>query len=599
MDQNPSPQASVSTRGEICLGVTQSLSGRQWRFRLQDEARAAAIAQRLGLPDSLARILAARGFNDRDADRHFEASLKSWMPDPSTLTGMDEAANRLADAITADEQCAVFGDYDVDGGASAALLARYFRQLGRSLRVYIPDRMIEGYGPNGPAMRQLAAEGIRVVVTVDCGAQAFDALDEARTAGLDVVIADHHLMGTRMPAAVAIVNPNRPDDTSGLGHLCAAGVTFMLLAGLNRELRRRGWFNTSRPEPDLRLYLDLVALATVCDVVPLTGLNRAFVRQGIKILEQGRNHGLTALKSVSGLKGALRAGHFGFALGPRVNAGGRVGRADLGALMLASEDPLFAAEAASELDRYNRERQAIEAYVLDEAMAQMQRREPPTGLAAAWGDGWHPGVVGIVASRLKDRYDLPAAVFALDDTTAKASLRSVSGVDIGGAVVAAREAGLLISGGGHRMAAALSASRDRLDDIVAFLDDHLKPQVAARADRGVYAVDALLGPASFTSALYDSVDRAGPFGSGNPEPIFVVPDARIVHASIVGQNHVSVIAMCGNDRLKGIAFRQADQPLGEALMQKGRPIHLAGRLLLNEWQGERRVELSIEDAAHL
>ncbi len=586
------------TAGPVCLGVTQSLAGKTWRFRLEDAARADDIARRLGLPPALARILAARGFRDDDAGRHFDASLKAWMPDPSSFADMDKAAARIADAIAANEKTAVFGDYDVDGGASSALLARYFRELGRPLRIYIPDRMTEGYGPSAAAMRTLAGEAVTLVVTVDCGAQAFEAFEAAREAGLTVVVADHHMMDARTPHAFAVVNANRPGDSSGLGHLCAAGVTFMLLAAVNRELRRRGWFAANGVgEPDLRRFLDLVAMATVCDVVPLTGLNRAFVRQGLKMMEQTENAGLKALMDLAALKGPMRASHFGFALGPRVNAGGRVGRADLGALMLSTDDADFAVNAAAELDRYNRERQAIEAHVLAEAVEQLDTAGPGAGLAAAAGEGWHPGVVGIVAGRLKDRFDLPSAVFALDETTARASLRSISGVDIGGAVAAAKAEGLLLSGGGHRMAAALSAERGKLSELIAFLDARLTPEVAARPDRGLYAIDALMGPAGMTPDFHDMVERAGPFGAGNPEPVVAVPDARIVEARIVGENHVSVVAMCGSDRLKAIAFRAADRPLGEALLKKGRPIHLAGRLLANEWQGRRIIELSIEDAA--
>ena len=586
------------TAGAVCLGVTQSLAGKTWRFRLDDETRAASIARRLAVPDALARILAARGFVEADADRHFDASLKAWMPDPSSFADMDKAAARLADAIVSGEKAAVFGDYDVDGGASSALMARYFRAVGRDLRIYIPDRMTEGYGPNAKAMRTLAAEGVSLVVTVDCGAQAFDAFEAAKAAGLTVVVADHHMMDARTPSAYAIVNANRPGDSSGLGHLCAAGVTFMVLAAVSRELRRRDWFAASGvAEPDLRKFLDLVALATVCDVVPLTGLNRAFVRQGLRVIEQSSNAGLKALVDLAALKGPMRASHFGFALGPRVNAGGRVGRADLGALMLSSDDPAFAANAAAELDRYNRERQAIEAHVLAEAVEQLESKGPGRGLAAAAGEGWHPGVVGIVAGRLKDRFDLPSAVFALDETTARASLRSIPGVDIGAAVAAAKDAGLLLSGGGHKMAAALSAERGRLAELIAFLDARLAPEVAVRPERGLFAVDAVMGPAGMTPEFHDLVERAGPFGAGNPEPVIVVPDARVVEARVVGENHVSVVAMVGPDRLKAIAFRAADRPLGEALMRKGRPIHLAGKLLANDWNGRRSIELSIEDAA--
>lgn len=586
------------THGAVCLGVARSLAGKSWRFRLDDDARALSIAQRFSLPDPIARVLAARGFDESDSERHFDASLKAWMPDPSSIADLDIAAERLADAIASNERCAVFGDYDVDGGASAALMLRYFRSLGRDLALYVPDRMREGYGPNAAAMQTLAGQGVTLVVTVDCGAQAFDAFEAAAAAKLDVLVADHHLMATRGPRAHAIVNPNRTDDTSGLGHLSAAGVVFMLLAGVNRVLRARSWFAAqNKTEPDLRQFLDLVALATICDVVPLTGLNRAFVKQGLRMIDRGGNAGLAALAAVAGLKSPFRASHFGFALGPRVNAGGRVGCAELGALLLATDDPLFAAEAAAELDRYNRERQAIESHVQEEALRQVESRGTGQGLVAAFGENWHAGVIGIVAGRLKDRHDLPAAVFGLEGNLARASLRSVSGVDVGEAVAAAKEAGLLLTGGGHRMAAGLSADRAKLDAVIAFLDARLAPQVAARADRGVYAIDGIVGPLAMTPALFDAVERAGPFGAANPEPVFVVPDARVIHASIVGENHVSIVAMCGNDRVKGIAFRAADRPLGEALLKKGRPIHLAGCLLANEWQGVRRIELSIEDAA--
>lgn len=586
------------TGGAICLGVTRSTAGRIWRFRLEDDSRATALAQRIGVPEAVARILAGRGFDGPEADRHFDPSLKAWMPDPSSIDGLDAAAARLADAIAANEPTAVFGDYDVDGGASSAMVVRYFRALGRALRLYIPDRLTEGYGPNPAAMRALAAEGVRLALTVDCGAQAFEALAAAAGAGLQVVVADHHLMGAGAPPALAIVNPNQPRDQSGLGHLCAAGVVFMLLAGVNRELRRRGWFAAEGvAEPDLRRLLDLVALATVCDVVPLTGLNRVFVRHGLKMLEEGGNAGLAALARVAGLKDKLRASHFGFALGPRVNAGGRVGRSDLGALLLASDDPAFAEAAALELDRYNQERQAIEAMVLQDALAAVERQGPGRGLVAASGENWHPGVIGIVAGRLKDRYDLPSAVFALEGDLARASLRSVPGVDLGSAVGAAKAAGLLLTGGGHRMAAALTAERGRLGEIVAFLEEALAPEVERRSDRGVFRIDAVVGPLALTPEFYDRIERAGPYGAGNPEPVVAVPDARIVDARIVGQNHVSVVAMCGGARLKGIAFRAAETPLGEALLRRAGALHLAGKLLANDWQGQRRIELSVEDAA--
>jgi single-stranded-DNA-specific exonuclease len=596
MDQD-APSEGVGASPPL-LGVRASLKGLTWVARSGESGAAEDIARAAGLPPLAASILAGRGVRAEDAKRYLDPTIRAWMPDPSVLRDLEAAADRIAKAIMLDEPCAVFGDYDVDGGASAALMARYFKALGRPLRVYIPDRMTEGYGPNPAAMRSLKAEGISLCITVDCGAQAFAALDAAAEEGLSVIVADHHLMGTEVPKALAIINPNRPGDASGLGHLCAAGVVLMLLAGVNRALRRNAWFGAQvTKEPDLRQFLDLVALATVCDVVPLTGLNRAFVKQGLKILANRTNTGLAALLDVSGVT-RVGTGTLGFQLGPRVNAGGRVGQAGLGAALLASEDAGFAQEAAAALDRFNQERQAIEAAVLELAMEQRARIETRAGLAAAWGEGWHPGVIGIVASRLKDRFGRPAAVFAIEGEIAKASLRSVPGVDVGAAVLAVKDEGLLINGGGHKMAAALTARADRVEEIVERLDAILAPRMNTRGNIRRLRIDAVSGPAGLTEELFDTVDLAGPYGAGNPAPLFAIPSVRLVNASIVGANHISItgVGTCGT-RLRAIAFRQAGEPLGNALLARRTPFHLAGTLSANEWGGVRRIELVIEDAA--
>lgn len=590
------------------LGVGRSLTGRRWIPRLGEDRLALQLAQQADIPELLARVLAARGVAPDLCEAHLNPTLKAYLPDPSSVMDMDSAAARIAKAIQSGEQVAVFGDYDVDGATSSALLKRYFESAGAPLRIYIPDRIKEGYGPNAPAFMKLKDLGVSLVVTVDCGTMAHKPLGVAKERGLDVVVVDHHQAEPLLPPAVAVVNPNRLDDTSGLGQLAAVGVVFLLLVALNRTLRAAGWFTEDRPEPNLIDLLDLVALGTVCDVVPLTGLNRALVTQGLKVMGRRTNIGLTALGEVAKLDGAPGTYHAGFLLGPRVNAGGRVGRADLGARLLTTHDAAEAQEISAALDTYNRERQAIEAQVLEEALEQVEgrlrssRANQPPPIVIASAKGWHPGVIGIVASRLKDKYERPTFVIALDGKgEGKGSGRSIPGVDLGRAVTAALEAGLLINGGGHSMAAGLTVDEGKLDALREFLADRVTPDVLAAGEARVLKLDGALTTQAASREMFELLEKAGPYGAGNPEPRFAVPRVRIVRADRVGQNHVRCI-LAGDEggRLKAISFRSADSELGEVLLNGGGAVfHVAGRLRADDWQGRRDVQLQIDDAVRL
>ncbi len=508
--------ADAGPERRIFLGVERSLTGRHWSERLDAAGSnaALAIAQRHQINDIVARVLAGRGIGVDEAPGFLAPSLRALMPDPSVMTDMEAAATRIADAVMAGEQIAVFGDYDVDGASSAALLTRFLRHQGRDPVVYIPDRLFEGYGPNVEALRKLAGEGARLIVTVDCGSTSFDALAEAETLGVDVVVIDHHELGAERPRAVALVNPNRQDDLSGLGHLAAVGVTYMAVVAVNRLLRTRGWYGADRPQPDLLQWLDLVALGTVCDVVPLVGLNRAFVSKGLLTLARRGNRGIAALADVARLGGPATPYHLGFLLGPRINAGGRIGDAALGARLLASDDPAECARIAGELDRLNGERQAMETAMLEEAMAEADAEigggEGPAVLVTA-NRGWHAGVVGLIASRLKDRYQRPAVAIALAaNGVGTGSGRSVAGVDLGLAVRNAVEQGILAKGGGHAMAAGLTVAEARLGDLRAFLEQTLAEKVRAATGSHALAIDAALTARGANLSLIEAVDKSRP-----------------------------------------------------------------------------------------
>jgi single-stranded-DNA-specific exonuclease len=492
---------------------------------------------------------------------------------------------------------AVFGDYDVDGATSSALLKRFFAAVGGKLTVYIPDRMKEGYGPNAPALLKLKREGAAVAVTVDCGITAHEPLRAAREAGLDVVVVDHHMGEPALPPALAVVNPNRLDESSPHRQLAAVGVAFLLVVAVNRGLRAAGWYSDKRPEPDLKQWLDLVALGTVADVVPLVGVNRALVRQGLSVAAGRANIGMAALADMGGLKQAPTSYHLGFVLGPRVNAGGRVGEADLGARLLATGDAEEARRIALHLNDLNRERQEIERRVLEEAVAVVEKSGGPQAVVHVEGEGWHQGVIGIVASRLKDRYARPALVTAIGaDGMGKGSGRSVNGADLGSAVIAARQAGLLVNGGGHAMAAGWTVESGKALDFARFVAERLGGK-DGEPPQAVLEIDAALQPTGATPQLCASLARLEPYGAGNPRPVFAVPDARIAYANVVGTGHVRcAVTGQGGGRLNAIAFRAADTDLGKALLQVGGPpLHLAGHVNLDTWNGEERVQLVIED----
>lgn len=584
------------------LGVERSFTGRFWRSRVIDDGASVALCRSLQVPDLVGRVLAGRGVTPETGADHLDPTLKRLLPDPSRFRDMDAASERIARAVREGEPVAVFGDYDVDGATSTALLVRFFRAVGADVRIHIPDRMAEGYGPNAPALRRLAEQGARVVITVDCGTTAHEALREARAAGLDVVVVDHHIPEAGLPPATAVVNPNRLDENGEFGHLAAVGVAFLLAVAVNRALRGAGWYaggGAGRKEPDLRQWLDLAALGTVCDAAPLRGLNRALVAQGLKIMAARSNAGLAALSDVAGVRQRLGAYHAGFVLGPRINAGGRVGRADLGARLLSEDDPVAAERMAAELDRHNAERKTVEALVMEDAAALAEAADPERPLLVVAGEGWHPGVIGIIASRLTERHGRPTFVIAVSDGVGKGSGRSVRGVDLGAAVIAARQAGLLVSGGGHPMAAGLSVEANRIPALEEFLADRLATHGATASGPIPMGFDGALAVAAATPGLVDLLERAGPYGSGNEEPRFAVADARVVKADVVGSDHVRcILAGAGGGRLKTIAFRRANDALGKALLESvGTNLHVAGHLRADEWQGRREAQLVVEDAA--
>ncbi|MBI1272510.1 MAG: single-stranded-DNA-specific exonuclease RecJ [Alphaproteobacteria bacterium] len=582
---------------EAVLGVTESVTGKVWLPRVHDDRVAQTLQQRFELPDLIARCLSARGIGADEAEDYLNPTLRALMPDPSRFRDMDKAAARFAQAVMQGEAAAVFGDYDVDGGTSSALLLRFTRALGVTLRLYIPDRSTEGYGPNVAAMRKLAAEGFKLAVCVDCGTTAHEPLAAARDAGLDVIVIDHHTAEPALPPCVALVNPNRLDEDNPYGNLAAVGVTFLFVVAVNRALRQAGWFTAERTEPDLMQWLDLVALGTVCDVVPLTGLNRAYVAQGLRVMARGENAGLRAMRQSARMNRPPDTFSAGFVFGPRVNAGGRVGQSDLGARLLATDDVAEANALALRLDQFNTERKRLEQEVLGAAEHSLQH-DADAPLVFAAGEGWHPGVIGIVAARLKERYHRPTIVVALDGDTGKASGRSVRGLDLGSVVIAARQEGLLLNGGGHAMAAGFTVSRETLEKLKQFLTDRVKKLIEASPLVPSLTIDGLLAGPGASAGFAQRLGVLEPFGTGNPEPRFAVPDCKIVKADVVGENHVRCIIMAGPARLGGIAFRALDNPLGKALLEsRGRMMHLAGTLKLDEWQGVERVQLQIADAA--
>lgn len=585
------------------LGVDRSVSGQRWVSRLDQagQNRALAMSQLHGLPELVARVIAGRGVSVEDAPAFLEPSIRSLMPDPSRLTDCEAAAERLVEAIRRGERVAIFGDYDVDGAASSALLWRFLHHFGIDSEIYIPDRIFEGYGPNPAAIGQLIDRGARLIVTVDCGSTSVEALGAARERGIDVVVIDHHQMGHEMPPCLALVNPNREDDLSGQGHLCAAGVVFLVLVATLRLLRQNG--HPQARSLDLLAWLDLVALATVCDVVPLKGLNRAYVTKGLIAARHQNNAGLAALLRVAGIGGPVTPYHFGFLVGPRINAGGRIGDAALGSRLLTLDEAGEAEEIAHKLDELNRERQAMEQVMLAEAeaeaLAEYGDGEAASVIVTA-RDNWHPGIVGLLAARLKERFKRPAFAIAFDlNGKGAGSGRSINGFDIGRMVRAAVDSGLLVKGGGHAMAAGLTVERANLGRLRAFFDEASAEQVGALAANQTLKIDGALGASGATIALIDQLEAAGPFGSGHPQPIFAVPAHRLRDARPVGTTHVKItLEAADGTRLEGIAFRAAETALGDFLLNgRGTQVHVAGTLSADHWQGTRRVQMRVLDAA--
>ncbi len=586
-------------RLSVFCGVARSVCGRRWRLRSGDSAEGQIIVERLGLPEIIGRLLAQRGIDLDHAPLFLAPRLRDHLPDPSHLLNMDVAAERLARAVRDRETIAIYGDYDVDGATSAALLTRFFNAVGGRSRIYVPDRLREGYGPNAPALRLLCAEGASVVVTVDCGTTAHQPLAEAAQCGLDVIVIDHHVAEPLLPIATAVVNPNRLDEASPHGSLAAVGVAFLLVIAVNRALRAAGWYAGSYSEPDLLEWLDLVALGTVCDVVPLTGLNRAFVAQGIKVARQRRNCGLDALAIVASITEPIDAYHLGFLLGPRVNAGGRVGAADLGARLLSTDDPALACELARRLDALNVERREIEARTLAAAIDAVEAEPQSPVLSFAAAD-WHPGVIGIVAARLRERYERPACVVALSDGIGRGSGRSVPGVPLGPAIIAACQAGLLVNGGGHAMAAGFTVAAEKLDALREFLVERLGDGLDRETLVPELAIDGALSVAAVQPALVAKIEQLAPFGAANPEPRFVFPTVRVAYCELVGSGHLrcSLTDPLGQSRLSAIAFRAAETPLGRFLAEtRGVAVDVAGHLRRDTWRGGDAVQLVIDDAA--
>jgi len=580
-----------------------SLGGNRWLLKAADDRQALAISQRLNVPEILGRVLSDRGLDVETAPDFLDPKLKTLLPDPLHLNDMDKASDRLAAAVQTAEKIAIFGDYDVDGATSSAVLKRFLQGAGGTVKVYIPDRLEEGYGPNAPALLKLQSEGASLVVTVDCGQTSFEPLAKVADAGLDVIVVDHHLGEPTLPHAVAVVNPNRLDDTSPHGQMAAVGVAFLLAIATHTKLRAAGWYSDARPAPDLMSLLDIVALGTVCDVVALEGVNRALVAQGLKVMAKRHNIGLKALADAAKITEPPGAYHLGFVLGPRINAGGRVGQSDLGTRLLTTNNEGEAAALAERLCALNTERQDIEAAVLEAAIALVEGRlngAEPGPIVMVVGEGWHPGVIGIVASRLKEKYNRPTCVISMMGEQGSASGRSVKGADLGAAVIAARQTGLLLKGGGHAMAAGFTVARDKLGELETFLGERMVHDLGDTPPPPGLYIDAISGVEGANYRLVKTLERLAPFGMGNPEPRFCIKNAKIVKADPVGadQSHVRLILTGegGEGKLTAIAFRAFDTALGPALVKHGgKPFTLVGRLRMNIWNGYESVQLMVDD----
>ncbi len=586
------------------LGVSASARDYIWTDRLKGAVNmATAISQRHDVPEVLGRVLAARDVSLDDVETFLDPSLKALMPDPNCMQDMDKASERIAQAIISRQKITIFGDYDVDGASSSALLHRLFAHHGLDARIYIPDRIFEGYGPNKAAIDTLIDEGAELIITVDCGSTSHEALAIGKARGVDVVIIDHHQADENLPDVQSVVNPNRQDDLSGLGHLAAAGVVFMTMVAVVRALRVREYYIDGRTPPDLLEWLDIVALATICDVVPLHGLNRAFVTKGLQVMRFRKNIGIRMLTDTAGLKSAPTPYHLGFVLGPRINAGGRIGDAALGSKLLSLNDEIEAERIALLLEKLNKERKEMEVATLEEAMVQAEfalDANPDMPVLVTGAEDWHKGLVGLVASRLTDKFRRPSLVISWTDKgEGTGSARSIGGVDLGAVVREAVSAGLLIKGGGHAMAAGLTVSKEKFDELKDFFEEKLSRTVSEARDRAALEIDGSLTPGSANVDLMNLLDKAGPFGQGNPQPRFAFPSHRVSFSKIIGENHVKCSLMAGDgSKIDAIAFRAVGTPIGDLLMDKsGRALHIAGQLTRNDWGGREKIELIIDDVA--
>ena len=584
----------------MLFGIDCSISGKRWLRKPIDQRMALLLSQRFDLPSIIGELLAERGVDVEDVERYLTPKISELLSDPFQLVDMDSAIERLKRAITTKEKIWVFGDYDVDGATSAAVLYRFFRDIGTKINFYIPDRLKEGYGPTVSAIDKIMSDGAEVMITVDCGTTAVEALAHAKKNGLDVIVLDHHVAESALPTTTSLVNPNRVDDQSHYSYLAAVGVTFVTIVALNRELRDSGVYdNIGFREPDLFQYLDLVALGTVADVVPLKGLNRAFVQQGLKVLKMRHNIGLRELTEICGIDEEPNSYHLGFVLGPRINAGGRVGDALLGTKLLCTEEVSAARDIATRLDGYNKERQQIESSVLNEAL-QIASKKQTSSLILTVGEDWHPGVIGIVASRLKEHFGKPALVLAKKSThESVGSGRSIPGIDLGSLVIKARQGGILSAGGGHSMAAGFTVENNKISELENFMDVHISQLIEDNKIVPTAKVDGVLSLQAASNSLITDINKLGPFGSGNSEPRFGFESIRIGRSMVVGQNHVKCyLSGLDGSSLSAIAFNCVDTKLGENLLNHSNlPLHVIGRLKLNSWQGKTNPQLLIDDAA--
>ena len=572
-----------------------------WMERPYESRAALGLAQQFNLPSLVGRLLSSRGIDAEEVNSYLNPKLNTLLPDPLHLLGMKDGLNRLLDAVEKGQNIAVFGDYDVDGATSSALIYRYFLAIGIKIRIYIPDRLKEGYGPNIPAIDQLKSESTNLIITVDCGTAAHESLSYAKQENIDVLVVDHHVAEAVLPEAIAVINPNRLDENTPHRQLAAVGVSFLLIIGLNKVLRESGYFsNNNISEPDMMQWLDLVALGTVADVVPLIGINRALVKQGLKVMAMRRNIGLLALADIAGLDETPGAYHLGFIFGPRVNAGGRVGESHLGAKLLTTEDQNEAVKLARILDKYNQDRKQIETEIYDQALKLVDTRRSRHTLIVM-GEGWHPGVIGIIASRLKERFGVPTCVLTRNGDKITGSGRSVSGVDLGSVVIAARQRGILTAGGGHAMAAGFTVTAEKLEAFKEFIETRIANFVEENDIQPTLTIDSTLSVEASTIELVKSLERLGPFGSGNAEPRFAFASLRIAKSDVVGKDHVRchLVDTIGQ-RLQAISFRSLDTDLGQRLLNHGGlPLNFVGRLRENSWQGRSSVQLLIDDGAEV